>query len=219
MNNDNFIMIQSEWLDLSMSLSPKPEPRGCLCCTATWWCRHRGSKTPSFPFLWSPSLGGALFLAAEMLIGRYKLESALLRARWSWPPSYPALLRVSHCGVGCKAEPLPEGWAGEHPTSRGDILLTPPVLTTGPGYTGKGYRTPVWYWKGKGKMHCISFGVTVLLSRWVVALLHAVSFQCCLSCAGNANILLLCQRQIGYSIQQLCWYILTKETPTDVSIK
>lgn len=33
----------------------------------------------------------------------------------------------------------------------GHMLLRPPVLTTGPGYTGKGHETPVWCWKGKGK--------------------------------------------------------------------
>ena len=44
-NNDNFVMSWSEWLDLSTSLSPRPEPQDCLCCTAARWHGHRGSTT------------------------------------------------------------------------------------------------------------------------------------------------------------------------------
>lgn len=137
MNNDNIIMIQSEWL------SPKPEPRGCLCCTATWWYRHRGSKTPS-PFPLIPFTGWSTFFGSRNVNWEMQTGISAAQGTVKLASLLPCLLRVSHCGVGCKAEPLPEGWAGEHRTRKGDILLTPPVLTTGTGYTGKGHRTPMW---------------------------------------------------------------------------
>lgn len=58
-NNDNLIMICSEWLDLNTSLSPKPEPQDCLCSTGAWQQEHGDSTTSSF--FWSFTAGGALF--------------------------------------------------------------------------------------------------------------------------------------------------------------
>lgn len=95
MENSSMPFFSIQWTMTTPSWSkvsgcPPNLSRGAACAAQL----HGGIGTevakPHLPFLWSPSLGGALFLAAEMLIGRCKLESALLRARWSWPPSYPA---------------------------------------------------------------------------------------------------------------------------------